>query len=111
MGKRQKQDVNGNLIVVEDDLDEANRNVNDDEKVDVDTDEKDKEIDAMKEANGGNNLSVGQSGKKRKSSVDPTVLKARDVSSQLCYESITLIKKPETDLVWVLIEPRLRGQK
>ncbi len=49
--------------------------------------------------------------KKRKSSIDPSVLKARDVSSQLCFESITLIKRPDTDLVWVLIEPRLKRRR
>lgn len=48
---------------------------------------------------------------KRKSSINPEVLKARDVSSQLCYESITLIKRPDTDLVWVLVEPRLKGKR
>ena len=92
------------------DKDTNEKNVIDDEKDDVVAELKqhsgDKEMD---------NLSVKmdgvQKGNKRKSSVDPSVLKARDVSSQLCYESITLIKKPETDLVWVLIEPRLRGQK
>ena len=45
---------------------------------------------------------------RRRGSASPEVLKARDVSSQLCYESITLIKRPDSDLVWVLIEPRLR---
>eukprot|EP00484_Ammonia_sp_Unknown_P017155 CAMPEP_0197028038 /NCGR_PEP_ID=MMETSP1384-20130603/7842_1 /TAXON_ID=29189 /ORGANISM="Ammonia sp." /LENGTH=616 /DNA_ID=CAMNT_0042456979 /DNA_START=66 /DNA_END=1916 /DNA_ORIENTATION=- len=48
---------------------------------------------------------------KRKSSVNPQELKRRDVSSQLCYESITLVKRGDSDLVWVLIEPRLRGKK
>merc|ERR1712130_951235 len=106
---------------MDDDEDNEEENGDDDDAKEdnVDIDEKDKENEdaiASENAadNGGNDkdlLSVRQSGKKRKSSVDPTVLKARDVSSQLCYESITLIKRPETDLVWVLIEPRLRGQK
>ena len=47
---------------------------------------------------------------RRRGSANPEVLKARDVSSQLCYESITLIKRPDSDLVWVLIEPRLKGK-
>lgn len=49
--------------------------------------------------------------RKRKSSLDPNVAKAREISSQLCYESVTLMKRPTSDLVWVLIEPYIKQRK
>lgn len=101
--KKRKQKVKGINDENNDDMNDLNK-MNDDEKENEKL--KKAEMDSLSV-----NMSEVNKGKKRKSSMDPTVLKARDVSSQLCYESITLIKKPETDLVWVLIEPRLRGQK
>ena len=46
--------------------------------------------------------------KSRRASADPTTLKKWNISSQLCYESVTLMKQPDSDLDWVLIEPRVR---
>eukprot|EP01083_Nonionella_stella_P011713 33255_1 len=66
-----------------------------------------KEEEPREGARDAQRLSVAQP-KKRKSSIDPSTLKAWDVSAQLTYESVTLMKQPDSDLVWVLIEPRLR---
>lgn len=46
--------------------------------------------------------------KSRRPSADPSTLKQWNISSQLCYESVTLMKREDSDLDWVLIEPRIK---